>query len=122
MEFLRKLGAILDRKVTVLVIPQTELKPFRWQCTTSFLAFCLLLWSGLTVWAGFVVSRHVDYWITKADNAVMMAKLNHLAQDMQRSREVLAMAHATDEQLRVLLNLAHQEEDQEGVGGPTASD
>lgn len=121
MEFHRKLAGYLDRKITVLVIPQTDLKPFRWQCTTAFFLFCFTLWSGLTVWAGFIVSRHVDYWITKADNAVMLAKLNHLAQEMQTSRDVLAMAQSTDLQLRVLLNLPH-EEDEQGVGGPTAAD
>ncbi len=122
MGFYRKLAGYLDRKVTVLVIPQTDLKPLRWQCTTAFFLFCFALWSSLTVWAGFIVSRHVDYWITKADNAVMMAKLNHIAQEMRRSQQVLAMAEDTDRQMRQLLNLAHRDDDLTGVGGPTAAD
>jgi murein DD-endopeptidase MepM/ murein hydrolase activator NlpD len=114
----------LGRKITVLIIPQTDLKPWRWQCSTAFFLLALVFWSGLTVWAGFICGRHVDYWITKADNQVMLAKLNTLSQEMQRSRDVLEMAKATDEQLRVLLSLSRRRDiaGDAAVGGPTSSD
>jgi murein DD-endopeptidase MepM/ murein hydrolase activator NlpD len=125
VEIHRKLLAYLERKITFLVIPQADHKPWRWQCSTAFFLLALTFWSGLTIWAGFICGRHVDYWITKADNQVMMAKLNHLAQDMDRTREVLEMAKATDQQLRVLLSLSRRSDIVQGetaVGGPTASD
>lgn len=122
MDWHRTLRDYLNRKLTVLVIPQAELKPFRWQCTNAFFLFCVACWGGLTAWSGFIVGRHTDYWITKADNKVMLAKMTHLAQEMERSREALEMAKSTDQQLRVLLSLSRREQDGEAVGGPTAQD
>ena len=115
----------LGRKITFLVIAQAELKPWRWQCSMAFFLFCLALWSGMTVWAGFLSGRHVDYWITKADNEVMRTKMTYLAQEMERSRDILDMARSTDEQLRVLLSMSRRRdivETDTGMGGPTAAD
>lgn len=122
MDWTRQLRDYLSRNLTILVIPQAELKPFRWQCTNAFFALCLAAWGALTLWAGFIVGRHTDYWITKADNKVMLAKMTQLAQEMDRSREALEMAKSTDQQLRVLLSLSRREQDGEAVGGPTAGD
>ncbi len=83
------------------------------------------LWSSLTVCAGVVAGRHVDYWITKADNQVMLTKMTRLAQEMERARTVLDQAKATDRQLRGLLTLSRDRDPIEaatGVGGPTLSD
>ena len=120
-----RLWNALGRTVTVLIIPHTVLKPWRWQCSTGFFLFGLGLWSGLTVWSGFIAGRHVDYWITKTDNQVMLAKMTHLAQDMERARESLDMARATDQQLRVLLSLSRRGDivnTDQAVGGPTGAD
>ncbi len=125
MDWHKRLWSTLGRTVTILVIPHTELKPWRWQVSTGFFLVCLVLWTGLTVWAGFISGRHVDYWITKADNEVMLAKMTHLAQEMDRARETLDMAKATDQQLRVLLSLSRRSDivnTEQGVGGPTAAD
>lgn len=125
MDWHNKLWKALDRKITVVIIPQTPLKPWRLQFSNAFFAVMFAFWSGLTVWAGFIVGRHVDYWITKADNQVMMAKLTFLAQEMDRSREVLDMASATDHQLRVLLNISRRRDvvqNDTAVGGPTVAD
>lgn len=121
----KKILDALGRRLTVLVIPQTQLKPWRWQCTTAFFLFMLALWSGVTVAAGVIVGRHTDYWITKADNQVMLSKMTRLAQEMNRAREVLDQAKATDRQLRGLLTMARDRDPIEaavGVGGPTLAD
>jgi murein DD-endopeptidase MepM/ murein hydrolase activator NlpD len=121
----KSLRDFLDRKVTVLVIPAATFQPWRWQCTAAFGLFCLLLWSGVTIWAGFIAGRHIDYWITKADNRVMLAKMGFLAAEMEKARDTLDVAKGTDRQLRVLLGLAHREDLVAGdaaVGGPTAAD
>lgn len=121
----KKLSDALSRRLTVLVIPQTGLRPWRWQCTAGFFLFALILWSGVTVWAGFTAGRQVDYWITKADNQVMLTKMTRLAQEMDRARLSLDQAKATDRQLRGLLSLSRDRdpiEAAEGVGGPTLAD
>lgn len=125
METRNRVVDALSRRLTVLIIPQTRLKPWRWQVSTGFFLFMLALWSGVTVWAGFVAGRHVDYWITKADNQVMLAKMTRLSQEMDRARRVLDQTAATDRQLRGLLSLSRDRDPIEaatGVGGPTLSD
>ena len=125
MELPKRLSDALSRPLTVIVIPQTRLKPWRWQVSTAFFLFMLALWSGLTVWSGFIAGRHVDYWLTKADNEVMLAKMTRLSQEMERARLVLDQASATDRQLRGLLSMARDRDPIEaatGVGGPTLAD
>jgi len=119
------LADALSRRLTVLIIPQTRLRPWRFQVTTAFFLFMLALWSGLTIAAGVVVGRHADYWITKADNQVMLAKMTRLAQEMEQARRVLDQATATDRQLRGLLTMTRDRDPIDaaiGVGGPSLSD
>lgn len=121
----KKILDALARRLTVLIIPQTQMKPWRWQCSTGFFLFWLGLWSAMTVGAGVVAGRHVDYWITKADNQVMLTKMTRLAQEMDRARYALDQARSTDRQLRGLLTMAgtHDPIDSAtGVGGPTLAD
>jgi len=124
VEFLKKIWSHLSRPVTVLVIPQARLAPWRWRCSTSFFLFCLALWSALTLWAGYLAGSRVDYWITKADNQVMAAKMEGLLQDMAKSRDALELARSTDLQLRVLLGMQKRSDivEADAVGGPTPAD
>jgi hypothetical protein len=120
-----RIWEILDRKVTIMVIPHTAWKPWRWQMRVGIVLFLFCLWSGLTFWAAFISSRHVDYWITKADNSVMLAKLSSLVQEMERARETLDIAKSTDRQMRMLLSLSRREDivgAETGVGGPVPGD
>ena len=111
--------------MTVLVIPHADFPVLRGRLSAAFLLFCLFLWSGLTIWAGFLGGRHVDYWITKADNTVIRTKMHYMADEMEKSREMLEMAHATDKQLRILLGMGARDEilkSESGLGGPSASE
>lgn len=115
----------LDRKITVMVIPHAAFKAWRWQLSTAFIIFLVALWSAATIWAGFICGRHVDYWITKADNKVMLAKMGYLAAEMEKARSTLDVAKSTDRQMRVLLSLSHREDlfgNNTALGGPSAAD
>ncbi len=121
----KKILDALSRRLTIMVIPQAQMKPWRLQCSTAFFLFWLGLWSVMTVGAGIVAGRHVDYWITKADNQVMLTKMTRLAQEMDRARLALDSARGTDRQLRGLLTMAGNRDPIEaatGVGGPTLAD
>ena len=121
----KRISDALARRLTVLIIPQTQLKPWRWQCSTAFFLFGMALWSAFTVAAGVIVGRHIDYAITKADNQVMLTKMTRLAQEMDRARLALDQAKSTDRQLRGLLTMARDRDPIEaatGVGGPTLAD
>jgi len=121
----KKLHRTLGRHVTVLVIPHTDLPLLRGRFSISFVVFCGLLWTGMTVWAGFLAGRHVDYWITKADNMVIRSKMRFMADEIGRSRDILETARATDKQMRILLGMKSREnvvEPDSGLGGPTLKD
>ncbi|MFH1724517.1 MAG: M23 family metallopeptidase [Elusimicrobiota bacterium] len=125
MKIFRRLSRYLGRHVTVLVIPHSDLPLVRGRFSMAFLIFSVALWTGLTIWAGFLSGRHVDYWITKADNMVIRTKMNYMGEEMARSREVLNIARATDKQLRILLGMRQREEVLEsdvGLGGPSVAD
>ncbi|MDD5628224.1 MAG: M23 family metallopeptidase [Elusimicrobia bacterium] len=125
MNLRRTIKEWLGHRITVMVIPAAAFRPWRWQCSTAFGLFCLALWSGVTIWAGFICGRHVDYWITKADNRVMLAKMGYVAAEMEKARGTLDVAQATDRQMRVLLSLSRREDllgNNNAVGGPTAAD
>ena len=111
--------------MTVLVIPHTNLPMLRGRFSLAFVMFLVVFWTGLTVWAGFLAGRHVDYWITKADNMVIKSKMTYMADEIQKSREMLDIARATDTQMRILLGMGSREKilkEDEALGGPTSSD
>ncbi|MBI3548483.1 MAG: M23 family metallopeptidase [Elusimicrobia bacterium] len=125
MGFLPRLYRTLSRHVTVLIIPHTNLPTWKLRFTFNFFLFCLALWSGVTMWAGLLIGRNVDYWITKADNQVMRTKVSYLVNEMQRSMKELDQARDTDKQMRVLLGMRSKKaiiEQEEGVGGPAPGD
>ncbi len=125
MRYFLSLSRLLNRHVTVLVIPHADLPLLRGRFSLAFLLFGALLWTGFTVWAGFAGGRQLDYWVTKADNMVMGAKMSYMAQELDRSRELIDTARATDRQLRILLGMRSRDEilkSEEGLGGPSASD
>jgi murein DD-endopeptidase MepM/ murein hydrolase activator NlpD len=122
---LRPLGK-WDQTITVLVLPQTAAsKPRQIRFSLSFAAFAAVLWVGVTAWAVVLAGRDVDYAITKVDNRVMSAKVAYLADEMDKSREMLDLVKKTDRQLRGLLGMSSKEEVAragEAVGGPSAED
>ena len=70
-----------------------------------FLVSALLLWAGFTSWACFIVSRHADYYITKADNKVLRAKISYIAGEIEDGRKYLTMSRQTEQQLREVLGM-----------------
>jgi murein DD-endopeptidase MepM/ murein hydrolase activator NlpD len=111
----------------VLIIPHTDLPLLKGRFPLSFVVFAAAAWSVLTIWAGFAVGRHADYYVTKADNLVLRAKVNYMAAEIGRSREFLDVARATDRQIRRLLGMRgplapEAAETDSSLGGPTAAD
>ncbi|MBI5210058.1 MAG: M23 family metallopeptidase [Elusimicrobia bacterium] len=125
MNFLRKLLSRWDQTITVLIVPQTAFKPRQVRFSLAFGVFLLALWTGITGWVVALAGRHVDYAVTKADNKVMAAKMSYLADEIDKSREMLDLVRKTDRQLRTLLSMSGREEvirSGQAVGGPTTGD
>jgi len=116
----------LRRQLTVMVIPHNDVKPIRLNFSVAFLGLIALGWTGLTLWSGFIASRHVDYWRAKTDEQVLRGKVWYFSQEVRKSREYLDRVRETEIALQNLLNMktrkAIVENDRNGVGGPTPMD
>jgi murein DD-endopeptidase MepM/ murein hydrolase activator NlpD len=124
MSLLKLVKKELKRRLTVMLIPHNSIKPQRISFTFSFLLFLLFSWTLFTLWAGYLTSRHIDYWRMKADHRIMQLKVTFFAQQLKNSREMLDQARENDEQVRTLLNMKSRQAiiEDEGKGGPTDDD
>src|SRR4051812_14920560 len=115
----------LTRRFTVMLIPHSEYRPIRLNFSVAFLLLTAVGWTGLTVWSGFIVSRHVDYWRAKTNESVLRAKMWYFTQEMQQSREYLDRVKETELALQNLLNMKTRKaivQSDKAMGGPTAVD
>lgn len=103
-----------DREVTVLVVPGADLPLLKLRVRPRWVLGSLALWTLLTLWTSYALSRYVDYWVTKADNQLLRMRLSRLAVEIAGSREELQKTREADEQLRVLLKLPSRS------GGPAS--
>ncbi|MBI4055781.1 MAG: M23 family metallopeptidase [Elusimicrobia bacterium] len=123
MPLLRKLRRALKRKVSIFIIPHSDLPAYHLHFSFSFLGFMILLWTGLTFWAGIVSSRQLDYWITKSENLWMRSKVEYFAQEVGKSRDFLDLAKESDRQVRTLLGMKWVEKKPPmAEGGPDLKD
>ena len=75
MKFLSKLKKELKRKITIMFIPHGKIKPLKLSISLLFLCVFMVSWTGITLWAGYLASQHIDYVKTKADNKIMQVRL-----------------------------------------------
>ena len=115
----------LGRQLTVMLIPHSQSRPIRLNFSVAFLVFLAVGWTGLTVWSGFIASRHVDYWRARADEHVLRAKVWYFAQQLKRSEAYLDRVRETELALQNLLNMKSRKaivESDHAMGGPTRVD
>ena len=115
----------LGRRLTVMLIPHNELRPIRLSFSVAFLMALAVGWTGLTVWSGFIVSRHVDYWRARTNESVLRAKMWYFTQEMQQSREYLDRVKETEIALQNLLKMKTRKaivESDRAMGGPAPMD
>ncbi len=115
----------LRRKMTVMLIPHSNIRPIQLHLSISLLVALAVSWAGLTLWSGFIVSRHVDYWKAKADEQVMKGKVWYYSQQIKKSREYLDRVRETHIALENLLNMKTRKAivtSETALGGPTRVD
>ena len=114
----------LNRDITVMFIPHNSVKPLKTCFSLSFLLFLLFSWTFLTVTAGYLYSRHIDYVMVKADNKLMQMKVMFFAKEVKKSREMLEQVKENDDQVRTLLEMKTKKAivENDGRGGPSRDD
>ena len=58
---IKELLGELRRKVTVVFIHHGKIKPFKFNFSVLFLLIVFFGWTGMTLWAGFISGKHIDY-------------------------------------------------------------
>jgi len=127
LSVLKKCHKTLRRYLTIIFVPHTSTKTVRFTFTISFLLFLFILWSGVTIWAGYVTGRHFEYWKVKLDREAIRFKLLFFADQVRKSQELLEQVKERDLQLRALLEMKTKKEiitreADEGRGGPGPKD
>ncbi len=120
-----KIKKSLTRRMTVMLIPHSDSRPVHLSFSMAFVVFLAVGWTGLTVWSGFIASRHVDYWRARSNESVLRAKMWYFSQEMQKSREYLDRVKETEIALQRLLQMKSKKaivENDGGMGGPTSMD
>jgi murein DD-endopeptidase MepM/ murein hydrolase activator NlpD len=114
----------LKRHFTVMLIPHNTVKPVRVSFSLSFILFMVCLWTGVTIWAGYISGRHIDYLRVKSDNELMNIKVKFFAQEVKKSQNYLEQVKENDQQVRDLLQMKNKKAiiEGDGKGGPTADD
>ena len=113
----------LKNKITIVLIPHSTAKPIKINFSLMFLAVCVVSWTGLTLWAGFVSGQKIDYYRIKADNKIMHLRMAFLSDKIKESRQMLLQVMHNDQHIRALLGMGSKRvilEDSLGYGGPTA--
>ena len=105
MKFLSKLKQELKRKITIAVIPHGKAKPFKLNISVLVGLFFLVSWTGVTIWAGYLSSRHIDYVKVKADNQIMHIRLALFANKLEQTQTMVAGFKSNDAKIRSLLSL-----------------
>lgn len=115
----------LSRKLTVMLIPHDTIAPMRISFPFSMLLLFFAVWTGVTLWAGYISSRHVDYWATKAHNRLMKDRVAYFAEEVKQTREMADQIKGVDKEIRTLLGMKTKDaivQENVGSGGPESSD
>lgn len=112
----------LKRKMTVVFIHHGKIKPIRLNFSLLFVLVLVFSWTSLTLWAGFISGRHIDYVTMKTDNQIMKLRMLFFSDEIKKSKEMLSQIKQNDEQIRSLLAMNSKKviiEEGLGYGGPT---
>lgn len=96
--------SIFTEKIDIVFIPKLS-RGFKFTVRPYIIFLFFLIWLGLTIYAAFIITRNIDYNLTKADNKVMKAKLAMIAQELANNRKYLRLARDTDRQMRQMLGM-----------------
>ena len=122
MTKIKELLRELRRKVTIVFIHHGRIKPIKFNFSVFFLLVAFLGWTGMTLWAGFISGKHIDYLVVKADNKIMKIRMLFFADQIKKSTEMLAQVKENDDHIRSLLAMESKRiiiDNGIGSGGPT---
>ncbi|HNW45765.1 MAG TPA: hypothetical protein PKI19_14800, partial [Elusimicrobiales bacterium] len=83
----------VTKPVSVFIIPHNGMSSLRFNLPILFLLALGASWTGITIWAGYVAGQHFDYYVTKADNQVLRAKMASISTRVEEGMAYLEMTN-----------------------------
>jgi murein DD-endopeptidase MepM/ murein hydrolase activator NlpD len=103
---MRNFFRILAHKAEVSVMPRYGGR-ICFNVRPRIILVVFAFWLAATFYCLFLVTRHLDYKVTKAESVVMKAKLAAIAQELAKNREYIKRARDTDKQMRQMLGMGN---------------
>jgi murein DD-endopeptidase MepM/ murein hydrolase activator NlpD len=128
MKIIYKIIHKLNKRITIMLIPHGKTNPLK--INVSFVCVCVFMisWTALTVWSGYLTTRHFDYVKTKIDNKIMHVRLLLFANQIEKTKSMFEKIQGNDEKIRLLLAMGTKKSilaeglgQNFGKGGPTLS-
>jgi len=110
--------------ITLMVIPHNAEKTYSLRLSRSLLASIIILWFASIGIASYVLTRHVDYDLTKRANIQLTEKNAYFIQKLASANEAFQRVAKMEEELRAMLKLKTKKAllEYTGEGGPTTAD
>lgn len=139
MRFLTKLKRELKRGWTIICIPGSSLRPLKVHFSLAFITFLIILWFGITFWAIYISTKHIDYVWAEASKSILKAKMSFLMDSLNKTQNYVSEVKELEYNLKELLNMKdkdliiktnvgekwerlYEQKFQNGKGGPSALD
>ncbi len=126
MKIIYKILHKLNKRITIMLIPPGKTNSLKINISLLFMCIFMILWTALTLWSGYLASRHFDYVKTKIDNKVMHVRLLLFANQLEKAKNMFEKVQENDRNIRLLLAMDTKKSIVEeglgqvfGEGGPT---
>ena len=119
------LRSYLRKKMTFMVVPHDGGKPLQIKASLFAIHALVLGVVGLVLWAGFVVSRDVNYQLAQLTEQRFKSNMQDIMSELETNRALLSRMAMVDTQFRKLLKLGDRKavlSQFTGMGGPTEED
>jgi murein DD-endopeptidase MepM/ murein hydrolase activator NlpD len=109
-----------------MLIPHDKANTLKINISFLFMSVFVISWTALTIWSGYLASRHFDYVKTKVDNKIMQVRLLLFANQLEKAKNMFEKVQENDENIRLFLAMDTKKSIMEeglgqsfGKGGPT---
>ncbi len=117
MKIVRRIINKLNNRITIMLIPHGKRNPLKINISLLFICIFMTLWIALTLWSGYLASRHFDYIKTKVDNKVMQMRLLLFANQLEKAKNLFEKVQENDENIRLFLAMGTKKSIvEEGLG------
>ena len=96
-----------DEYITLMVIPHDARKTYSFRFSSRVVIALILLWLGTVGGAAYILTRHIDYEVTKRANIQLTEKNAYFVQKLASANDAFQRVAKMEEELRAMLNITH---------------